>query len=221
MREPLMRARAPGSLSSALRAIFLGLVLAAAPISAEATVLAPLSYEQMTDAADLVVRGKVASLRTETDSRGGVWTVAELDVTRAYKGSVGTRVTVRTPGGAVADRIMVVEGMPRFSETEDVVMFLSARSAGDYLVIGGWQGKFTVRPDPMDGSPLVVRFTLPQTQPYDARFVPVPVKAEREGLGELETLIQARVESGWDGAPIPGISSERLRTINRLQPGVK
>jgi hypothetical protein len=40
-------------------------------------------------------------------------------------------------------------------------------------------------------------------------------------LQTLENSIRARVDLGWDGKPIPGISAERLRTINRLQPGVR
>jgi hypothetical protein len=41
------------------------------------------------------------------------------------------------------------------------------------------------------------------------------------GHRRLPGLVRARVDLGWDGQPIPGISAERLRTINRIQPGVR
>jgi hypothetical protein len=38
---------------------------------------------------------------------------------------------------------------------------------------------------------------------------------------DFEEHILTRVESGWDGQPISGISTEKLSRINNLQDGIR
>lgn len=200
-----------------------GMAAALSPI-AGATTIAQLSVEQMTDASDLVVRGTVESLDVEYDVHGHIITVAEIQVTEAVKGSVdvGDVLRVESPGGALDGYMMDVPSAARYSVGEDTFLFLSEHSDGvSYGTVGMEIGKYSVRPDPVTGSPLVVQFSVPYTRVYDARFIPFPAKELRVSLSTLESRVRARVDLGWDGASIPGISNERLRTINKLQPGVR
>ena len=107
-----------------------------------------------------------------------------------------------------------VEYAPRYSVDEEVVMFLSQRANGEYTPVGLSLGKYTVKQNPADGAPMVVRFTVPLDRAYDARFIPNPPAAERVPLEAFKASIVSRAAEGWDGRPIPGISAEALRAIS-------
>jgi hypothetical protein len=208
-----------------LRLLALLAILGGAPTLVHATSLVSLSTDQMTDASELVVRGVVERVSVEVTTAGRIATRAEVRVVDGYKGNVeeGDYVDVLVMGGVLPNgEIMDVPSSPRFSEGEETLLFLSAHRDGEtYGVVGMSHGKFTVKQDPADGRPMLVRFTLPYTENFDARFVPNPSKDKRVKLDDLAAQVEARVDLGWDGKPIPGISDARLRLINRLQPGVK
>lgn len=191
---------------------------------AHATTVAPLSVEQMVDASDLVVRGSVESVWVEEDAKGRIWTRASIRVLETMKGSadVDDFVTVEAAGGVIGAEVMLVPGSARYSVGEEAVLFLTDKpSRGVFGTVAMGLGKYTVRPDPRDGNPILVQFMLSQEKPYDARFLPTPPVEERVSLDAMESRIRARAELGWDGKPIPGLSAERLRAMNKLQPGVK
>lgn len=188
---------------------------------AEATTLAALSTDQMTDASDLVVRGTVTDVWT-TRVDGIVWTRADLQVDRVYKGAAtSSHVTLESLGGQFEGGIADVSLAARYSVGEEVFAFLVAHPArATYGTVGMYTGKYTIRVNPADASEMVVRFTLPYRDAYDARFIPNPAEDQRVSLSGLESAVTSRVSMGWDGKPIPGVSSDHLRQINRLQAGV-
>ena len=165
-----------------------GLVAALVPI-AGATTIANLSVEQKTDASDLVVRGTVESVEAIYDEHGHIVTRADVRVTEVLKGDaeVGDYVKVESAGGTIDGITMMVPAAARYSEGEDAFLFLSEHSDGEtYGTVAMEAGKYTVRPDPLTGNPLVVQFSVPYDRAYDARFIPFPPKAERVGLSTLE-----------------------------------
>jgi hypothetical protein len=191
---------------------------------AQATTLAPLSVEQMTDAADLIVRGTVLDVHTDLDESGYVFTYATVRVEESIKGyaAAGDVLTVESPGGVYDGAVANTESAARYSKDEEVFLFVTEKRHGTaFGTIGLYLGKYTVKQNPVDGAPMVVRFTVPYTQAFDARFVPNPPAAERVSVEALRSRVNARIDAGWDGAPIPGVSSERLHKINKLQPGVR
>ena len=189
-----------------------------------ATTVAPLSVEQVTDASDLIVRGEVEEMWVEPDTSGRIYTRVLVRVTKVLKGTVEVDdyVTVESAGGTLDGQTMIVDGAPRYSVGEDTLLFLTDKpSRGVYGTVGLNLGKYTVRPDPRNGTPLVVQFHVRPEQTYDARFIPVPPVDQRVTLGTFESRVRARVAAGWDGKPIPGASLEHLRAINTVQPGVR
>ena len=191
---------------------------------AAATSLAPLSLEQKVDAADLVAVGTVTDVWT-TIGDHGVGTHLTLHVDRSLKGlpnanSAGD-VEVYVPGGELDGSRTLVEGAPRYGVGEDVVVLLGSRSDGSYLNILFGAGKYTIKQNPTDGEPMVVQFTVPYDRTWNFRFIPNPPKDSRTSLTSLEARIADRVALGWNGQPIPGISVEKLRSINHLQAGVR
>lgn len=214
--EVVMRSLLRVALVAGMAAAFTG--------PAAATTIAALSVEQMTDASELVVRGTVESVDVEWDEHGRIVTVADVRVDATFKGDaeVGDYLRVESPGGSLDGWSMPVVSAARYSVGEDAVLFLSEHADGQtYGTVGMQLGKYSVRPDPLDGTPLVVQVSVPYGRVYDARFLPVPPKGQRVALSSLESQVRARVDLGWDGQPIPGISADRLRAINKLQPGVR
>lgn len=193
--------------------------------SAFATSIAALSVEQMVDASDVVATGTVRAVRSEWVSDRRIITYAEIELDSVSKGlaDVGDFVTVESPGGVLDDGTMSnVEFAARYSVGERTLVFLCEKRQGtSFGTVGMALGKFTVKQDPATGSDMIVRFTLPYTQEFDARFVPNPPRPERISLNSMLERVRSRALLGWDGAPIPGVSDEHLRAINKLQPGVK
>jgi hypothetical protein len=197
-------------------------LVAAAP--AAATTVAPLTVDQMTDASDVIVRGTVESVWTDLDEHQHIWTRALIHVDDALKGTAeaGDYLTVESPGGDYENLQMLVAEAARYSVGEQALLFLDDKPLHEaYGTVGMSLGKFTIRPNPADGTDMVVRFAPPEDRPYDARFIPHPPKDQRVSLQSMEDSIRARITLGWDGHPIPGISADHLRTINRVQPGVR
>ena len=192
------------------------LAIGLAARDAGATTLAPLSTEQLTDAADAIVKGTVDAVWTEMDDDGKCWTRARVDVERALKGAPGPEVVVSQMGGICGPLAGRVESTARFSEGEEAYFFLEELN-GYTGVVGMVQGKFTVRMDPAARHDIVMRYTLPSDKPYDARFLPLPPADQRIAATDFERTVTARVAQGWDGQPIPGTSDERLRAIDDLR----
>jgi hypothetical protein len=187
---------------------------------AGATTLVPLSTEQLTDAADAIVRGTVGAVWTDMDD-GKCWTRARVEVERTLKGAPGMQVVVSQMGGICGPLAERVESTARFSEGEEAYFFLQELN-GRTGVVGMVQGKFTVRMDPAARRHIVMRYTLPSDQPYDARFLPLPPADQRRAADDFERTVAARVAQGWDGQPIPGTTNERLRAIDeRRSAGVQ
>jgi hypothetical protein len=180
---------------------------------AAATTLAPLSTEQLTDAADAIVKGTVHEVWSEFDGTGTCWTRARVEVERVLKGTASSEVVVSQVGGICGRYVARIESTARFSEGEEAYFFLEQMS--DHIAVVGWmQGKFTLRMDPTVRSEIVMRYTLPSDEPYDARFLPLPPAERRVAADDFERTVTARVAQGWDGQPIPGSSDERLRAVN-------
>jgi hypothetical protein len=193
----------------------------AAAGGASATVLAPLTTEQKVDAADAIVQGRVTGVTAVLD-HGVVWTRADIEVETVLKGAPPARLVVESAGGVLNGEVYEVDAAARYAVDEDVVLFLSSHpSRGTWGTVGMALGKYTVRQDPATGGEMVVQYTVPYTRAWDPRFIPHPAVADRVGLDTFEDGVRARVALGWDGKPIPGISSDRLLQINRLQPGVR
>jgi hypothetical protein len=206
-------------------AAIIAVIALGASAPAGATTLARLSHEQVVDASDAIVEGTVSRVWSTTDARGRVWTRAYVRVDRSLKGgeAVGNVVMVEAAGGTAATGEFTSVGLTaRYSEGERVLLYLCEKRFGTvYGTVGMLMGKYTIKQNPADGSDMVVRFTVPVTEAYDARFIPNPPVSERVSLASMEAKVAARVKEGWDGEPIPGISHERLLEINNVQPGVK
>lgn len=188
------------SIGAALTAVSLGLALAMtaalSPAPARATTFAPTTEDERIDAAELIVRGVVKEIWCEEDHNGVIWTRAQVEVSRVYKGQLQERsVVVEQLGGTYAGRSMRVDGVARFNIDEEVVLMMDRAKNGHLRTVGMTMGKFTVRLDPYSRGEIVQQFQVPLERPYDHRFLPLPAEGQRHALSDLEARIQRRVEA--------------------------
>lgn len=126
-----------------MRYVLALLLLTASP--ALATVLVPVSFDEMVTESRAIVYGRVAEVRSETTAdRRSIMTLVTVDVASHLKGDFGPTVTFRVPGGRVGMYRRIVIGAPEFREGEDVVVFLSARGPSIPYLFGLSQGVYRV-----------------------------------------------------------------------------
>lgn len=183
----------------------------ALPETAQATTIADLSVEQMTDGSTYIVRGTVTRVWVETDAKGQDWTRAELAVSHTFKGP-------DSPDTLIIDSIGSSEqpyfSMARYSEGEEMLVFLDTVAGGRFTPVAANHGKLTLRRPPNEDRKIAVRYEVNPSTRYDARFLPVPPRADWQFADDIEAQISARVAAGWDGKAVPGASLEKLRSLN-------
>lgn len=128
----------------------------------QASRVRPLNIEEMSGRATRVFSGRCLDVRVERDpALGQVVTHVTLAVTRAAKGDLRGRLTIRLLGDQDLDGdwSQGTDGLPRFRRGEEVVLFLYGDSAsGLTSPVGFGQGKFGVVEDDKGGKVAVNGF---------------------------------------------------------------
>jgi hypothetical protein len=124
--------------------------LLCAATSVHATTLARLSLDQLAAAAGATARVRCTSTQSRWEN-GQIWTVTSFDVLETMKGTLPDRITVRLPGGRVGHLTAIVDGTPKFSAADEVVVFLERSRAGEFLVAAWVEGTFRIRRNPRTG----------------------------------------------------------------------
>jgi len=108
-----------------------------------------LSPEQLTERAEIVAVGRVASLRSEWSSdRKRITTQVTVVVSEYLKGGQQqTTMTIVVPGGEVDGVGETYSHVARFRTNEDVVVFAERDARGNLRVTGGEQGKYSITGD--------------------------------------------------------------------------
>lgn len=128
------------------------------PTGVDAGTALRLDVPQLAERADLVLEGRVRSARGHQAASGLIETEYELEVDRTLHGEHQALRTLRVPGGVLPDgRGLLLPGMPRLLEGEEVLLFLSSESTGGVrMPVGLSQGKFRVETR-LDGTRLLSR----------------------------------------------------------------
>lgn len=139
--------------SCALACVFALLVAA----TADATVVAPLSFEQLVNESSAVVYGRVLGVRAQwTDDRRFIESVISIEVIKGLKGGGGQTLQFTVPGGQVGRYLNVIPGSPVFAPGDLAVFFLSGRGPRLPVTTGLMQGVYRVQTDARSGELLVV-----------------------------------------------------------------
>ena len=128
------------------RAIALALVSALAAL-ADATTVRPMSVDQLTQAASMVVEAQATHSWAQWNPEHTIiFTYTRLSVLKPLKGAPGPEIVIKQPGGIVRGIGQVVPGVRHLLPGENVLLFLrtSAAQDGTYVLVGLMQGHFRV-----------------------------------------------------------------------------
>jgi hypothetical protein len=108
-------------------------------------IMLPVTPSELMVRSDLVVSGVVVSMNSHWDaSKTIIYTDVVIATERFDKGSAGSQVTVRVPGGEVGDAGLAVEDMPVFVSGQRVTLYLiKGVEVGTYELAAGYVGALT------------------------------------------------------------------------------
>jgi hypothetical protein len=184
------------------------------PAAALATTLLFQDLPTKARQADVVVQGTVVSSEARWSGDGRrIFTDTVIAVAETWKGEAPARVTVRQPGGVVAEIGQRVDGVASFRDGEEVVLFLEARPGGAFLLHGMAQGKYRIE-RPGDGGPPTA---VPEATGEALLVDPVTrqrqvVSAEVLELAALRRAVAQAVGTAPEEAPPPGQKIPAPRT---------
>lgn len=129
---------------------------ALAGATALATVMVPLSLDQLTGESDAVVLGHCIDKRVYKTGEM-IYTEYTVRVYDVLKGSTLKEVKVVQPGGESGGKGIYVAGVARFAPAEEVMLFLGKDIGGRRDLVGWSQGKFTIYYDAKSKTKFAVR----------------------------------------------------------------
>lgn len=166
------------------------------PLLSRAVIMVPLAVEDLTQRADLVLHGTVASKACLKDSAGRIYTRIEFKVTEVWKGNLATNTfTIVHGGGTVGEERTEVDGEATYEIGEELVTFVRLNQRGEGVSIGLAQGKFNVWKDAATGEPFT--HNLFHGKPKD---IETPERAKlRRAVGNPAQLGLATLRSRVNG----------------------
>ncbi len=160
-------------------------------VSMHATVLVPVELGELSRDAIAIARGRIAAVEGQwTPDHRSIDTVVSLDVDEYLKGSLGSVVRFRVPGGLLGRYRSVFVGAPEFAVDQQVVVFLGAHGPSVPYILGLSQGVFRVVPG-AGGSGWMV--TPPAMAPVVAttRVVRGDIARHPTALADFERQVRA------------------------------
>lgn len=110
-----------------------------------ATSIVPMSVEELTTRAQLVVEAQVLEQWSQWDTTEHlIYTYTRFAVTRRLKGTAGDTILVRQMGGTAGGYTQIVSGVRHWQTGDEAVLFLrpSVAHDGSLAVVGLMQGNF-------------------------------------------------------------------------------
>ncbi len=112
-----------------------------------ATSIVPMSVEQLTAAAQMVVEGRALEQWSQWGSSDHlIYTYTRFAVSSTLKGSAPHTIVVRQMGGTAGGYTQIVSGVRHWQPGDEAVLFLrpSVANDGSLAVVGLMQGNFRV-----------------------------------------------------------------------------
>ncbi|MBT8119324.1 MAG: hypothetical protein KJN89_06355 [Gammaproteobacteria bacterium] len=162
--------------------------------TASATSVLPLTLEQLSTRASLIIYAEVISNEVKKDDDSGhIATFTEFKIIDLIKGSAAETHTIKQIGGhhKATNTRLVIHGVPEFQTGNKYVVFLpEGSSLGFSSPLGLHQGSFSVtiinnEPVVISGSNLSIQ---PQTRASDIQL-PLAVRADKPTQSRLADFI--------------------------------
>jgi hypothetical protein len=120
-----------------------------------ATTLVPAEFTEMVNASQVIVHARVIDVRGElAGPRRTIESLITVAVLSPLKGTAGTEVVFRVPGGRVGRYRRIFVGAPVFRPGDEVVLFLQGRAPAMARPFGLSQGVYRV--SRAAGEPMVI-----------------------------------------------------------------
>jgi len=142
---------------------------------ANATTVIPPSFDALVNQSDYIIRSRVKSVSMEKRpvSQGvKIITRVELEVLELIAGSPPSNVTLELLGGKVGDEELLVEGMPRFIEGDEDILFVRDNGRTICPLYGMMHGRYGVRADSSTNRKYLVR--VDETPLHSAAEISAP-----------------------------------------------
>lgn len=131
-------------------------------VNSFATQVIPRTPQELAAESELVVDGKVSSVRSYwNDDRSKIFTEAVVTIGSTYKGASAQSVRVVQLGGVVGNVRMTAHGALQWKKGEEVLLFLEPSVPGAFQVAGFSQGMYLIERDPRTGKAFV-KHALPR-----------------------------------------------------------
>jgi hypothetical protein len=163
------------------------LMVLAGVIRVTASVVVPMSLEQLTEAASRIVEGTVADVR-HVSSPEGVERLVLVRIDSTWKGTHEDSTYVRLSGGRIGRIETRVPGVPDVEEGDRLVWFLAPHPRGGHVVLGLHQGMLATQ-DAAGGDVMVVAPARTATVRGDVRRLP-------RRLADLASDVREMVAAG-------------------------
>ncbi len=112
-----------------------------------ATSIVPMSVEELTAKAEVVIEGRALEQWSQWDSSEHlIYTYTRFAVTARLKGAAADTIVVRQMGGSAGGYTQIVSGVRHWQAGDQAVLFLrpSVANNGTLAVVGLMQGNFRV-----------------------------------------------------------------------------
>ncbi len=126
--------------------------------AAQATMVKPMSVEELASQASTIVEGKATESWTSWNAvHTRIYTFTRVQVSKSLKGSPAQNVIIKQWGGSADGYTQHVSGVLPMQTGDEALLFLRPSEAGDgtMVVVGLMQGHFRVARDPSTGSTVV------------------------------------------------------------------
>ena len=107
------------------------------------------SKEELVNKANSIVIGTITHIESQWNpEKTRIYTYVIVAVESNIKGINDHSITIKIPGGKVGEIFEEVSDVPEFHLGEKTLLFLQS---GDCPIVGGYQGKFTIRENKIAG----------------------------------------------------------------------
>lgn len=159
-----------------------------------ATSLLPISLEQLSTRATLIIYGEVVSNQVKKDEpHGHIVTFTEFNIIELIKGNAGDSHTIKQIGGSLKESNirLRIHGVPEFVTGKEYVVFLPEKSQrGFSSPLGLHQGAFSV--ESINGEKIVSNGSKPAPQVNSGNRsinIPLAINPENPTQSNLNNFI--------------------------------
>ena len=174
--------------------MFLGLAAISTLLSA--ALLQPLSVEELSQSADVIVHGTVLNKTCLRDPEGRIYTRVGLQVHEVWKGNVTSNTfTLVHSGGVLGEERVESSAQVEYEVGEEVAAFLRLNQRGEGVTLGLVQGKFHIATEQPTGEKFARNLFHGNSESYDTEPASTKRTAARRSVSTALRLEELKLRA--------------------------